>query len=122
MLKFRIRRKSRRFSYPVLDRLKRHRSKYTNRFGVLCFCKYFPPLKRNFISFRKEEVDENIKDIKDKRGPPRTIFDVPWLFEAREFLRKKLIGKRINVIVDYVQEARESLPERSCCTVMVGST
>lgn len=69
---------------------------------------------------RKDEADEN--NTRDKRGPPRTIFDVPWLYEAREFLRKKLIGKRVNVVVDYVQEARDNFPERSCCTVMIGST
>ena len=34
---------------------------------------------------------------------PRPLFDTPFMFEAREFLRKRLIGKRVNVVVDYVQ-------------------
>ena len=39
------------------------------------------------------------------------------MFEAREFLRKKLIGKKVNVSVDYVKPAQDSFPEKTCCTV-----
>ena len=39
------------------------------------------------------------------------------MFEAREFLRKKLIGKRVNATVDYVKPAQDQFPERVCCTV-----
>jgi len=42
------------------------------------------------------------------------------MFEAREFLRKKLIGKKVNVVVDYIQTARDSFPEKVCCTVTIG--
>jgi len=41
------------------------------------------------------------------------------MFEAREYLRKKLIGKKVNVVVDYIQDARESLPEKTCATVTI---
>merc|ERR1719234_1068693 len=42
-----------------------------------------------------------------KRGPDfRPLYDVPFMFEAREFLRKKLIGHQVQVTVDYVQAAR----------------
>lgn len=50
----------------------------------------------------------------------RPLYDIPWMFEAREFLRKKLIGKQVKVIVDYVQPARDNFPEKTCCTVLVG--
>ncbi|KAG1653353.1 Nuclease domain-containing protein 1 [Nymphon striatum] len=52
----------------------------------------------------------------------RPLYDVPYMFEAREFLRKKLIGKKVNVSVDYIQSsnATNNLPERSCCTVTIG--
>ncbi|XP_058791125.1 staphylococcal nuclease domain-containing protein 1 [Phymastichus coffea] len=50
----------------------------------------------------------------------RPLYDIPWMFEAREFLRKKLIGKPVKVIVDYVQPARDNFPEKTCCTVLVG--
>jgi staphylococcal nuclease domain-containing protein 1 len=43
------------------------------------------------------------------------------LFEAREFLRKKLVGKKVNVVVDYIQPARDSYPEKICCTVTISS-
>ena len=45
------------------------------------------------------------------------------MFEAREFIRKKLIGKKVHVSVDYVQPASEApqqgriLGEKLCCTV-----
>ena len=39
------------------------------------------------------------------------------MFEAREFLRKKLIGKKVDVIVDYIQPKSDEFPEKICCTV-----
>ncbi|BFZ25083.1 hypothetical protein BsWGS_28122 [Bradybaena similaris] len=42
------------------------------------------------------------------------------MFEAREFLRKKLIGKKVNVDVDYIQPANQGFPEKTCCTITVG--
>lgn len=50
----------------------------------------------------------------------RPLYDIPWMFEAREYLRKKLIGKKVNVVVDYVQEERDNLPKKVCCTVTIG--
>lgn len=37
-------------------------------------------------------IQEKNKD-KDKRFRP--LYDIPYMFEAREFLRKKLIGKKV---------------------------
>jgi staphylococcal nuclease domain-containing protein 1 len=39
------------------------------------------------------------------------------MWDAREFLRKKLIGKKVNVQVDYIKPAQDSFPEKMCCTV-----
>ena len=56
----------------------------------------------------------------------RALYDIPFMFEAREFLRKKLIGQQVHVVVDYVQAAREAsagesgFPEKTCCTVTIG--
>lgn len=47
----------------------------------------------------------------------RPLYDIPFMFEAREFLRKKLIGKTVKVKVDYVQPKSETFPEKICCTV-----
>jgi len=40
-----------------------------------------------------------------------------YAYEAKEFLRKKLIGKNVHVKVDYVKEAQENFEERECATV-----
>jgi staphylococcal nuclease domain-containing protein 1 len=50
----------------------------------------------------------------------RPLYDVPWMFEAREFLRKKLICKQVKVVVDYVQPAKDNFPEKTCCTITIG--
>merc|ERR1711962_77649 len=50
----------------------------------------------------------------------RPLYDIPWLFEAREFLRKKLIGQKVHVKVDYIQPAQNNYPEKTACTVKIG--
>lgn len=52
----------------------------------------------------------------------RPLYEIPHLFEARELLRKRLIGKTIRVVTDYVQAASSEYPEKICCTVYVGTT
>jgi staphylococcal nuclease domain-containing protein 1 len=54
----------------------------------------------------------------DKKNVP--LYDIPYLFEAREFLRKKIIGKKIIGTVDYVQPKSDDYQEKICCTVMLG--
>ncbi|XP_062838824.1 LOW QUALITY PROTEIN: staphylococcal nuclease domain-containing protein 1 [Anolis carolinensis] len=62
----------------------------------------------------------------DKNRKLRPLYDIPYMFEAREFLRKKLIGKKVNVTVDYIRpasSATETVPafsERTCATVTIG--
>lgn len=63
-------------------------------------------------------MPENSPDTGKSRSRP--LYDVPYMFEAREFLRKKLIGKKVNVVVDYKQPANLSFPEKTCCTVTIG--
>uniref|UniRef100_A0A8C3NJY9 Staphylococcal nuclease domain-containing protein n=1 Tax=Geospiza parvula TaxID=87175 RepID=A0A8C3NJY9_GEOPR len=59
-------------------------------------------------------------------GKLRPLYDIPYMFEAREFLRKKLIGKKVNVSVDYIRpasSATDTVPafsERTCATVSIG--
>uniref|UniRef100_A0AC34QNZ7 Staphylococcal nuclease domain-containing protein n=1 Tax=Panagrolaimus sp. JU765 TaxID=591449 RepID=A0AC34QNZ7_9BILA len=47
------------------------------------------------------------------------LYDIPYMFEAREFLRKALIGKRVKATIDYVQPKSDQFPEKTCATVMV---
>ena len=42
------------------------------------------------------------------------------MFDAREFLRKKLIGQNVHVIVDYIQPASDNYPEKTCGTITIG--
>lgn len=48
---------------------------------------------RIFFFFREES-----RDIENKVGRQfRPLYDIPYLFEAREFLRKRLVGKKVQV-------------------------
>ena len=50
----------------------------------------------------------------------RPLYDIPFMFEAREFLRKKLINQNVHVTIDYIQPANNDFPEKSCATVTIG--
>lgn len=50
----------------------------------------------------------------------RPLYEIPWLYEAREYLRKKLIGKTVKCNLDYVSPARDNFPEKFCYTVTFG--
>ncbi len=60
------------------------------------------------------------KAERPKDGPFRPLYDVPFMFEAREFLRKKLINQSVHVTVDYIQPANNDFPEKTCATVTIG--
>ncbi|KAK6171496.1 hypothetical protein SNE40_019673 [Patella caerulea] len=77
--------------------------------------------KKIFLSSIKPPRAQNQdNENKDPKQRSRPLYDVPYLFEAREFLRKKLTGKKVNVEVDYVQPANQGFPEKTCCTVTIG--
>uniref|UniRef100_A0A8C1ZHA6 Staphylococcal nuclease domain-containing protein n=1 Tax=Cyprinus carpio TaxID=7962 RepID=A0A8C1ZHA6_CYPCA len=77
-------------------------------------------------SIRPPRLEGEKNKDKDKRFRP--LYDIPYMFEAREFLRKKLIGKKVNVTVDYIRAATSAMetggvpafPERTCATVTIG--
>lgn len=50
----------------------------------------------------------------------RPLYDSPFIFETREVLRKKLIGKKVQCVLDYISPARDNFPEKYCYTVTVG--
>jgi staphylococcal nuclease domain-containing protein 1 len=63
----------------------------------------------------------------DGKLPPRPknsrpLYDIPWMFEAREYLRKKLIGKKVVCLLDYISPARDTFPEKYCYTVLIDKT
>lgn len=78
-------------------------------------------LINNFVVIMIRNAAEPTEDNKPAPRPKgfRPLYDIPWMFEAREFLRKRLIGKRVQVIVDYIQTAKDNRPEKVCCTVLL---
>lgn len=77
-------------------------------------------LKLNLSSIRlPRETGE------DKQQPSvgrqfRPLYDVPFMFQAREFLRKRIHGKKVQVQIDYVQPKSENFPEKTCATIKIG--
>lgn len=80
--------------------------------------------KKVFLSsIRPPKEPGRVPDEDGKTAPRpkgfRPLYDIPWMFEAREYLRKKLIGKKVHVVIDYTQEARDNYPEKVCATVTI---
>ena len=68
----------------------------------------------------REIIDQKASE---KSGPRfRPLYDIPFMFQGREFLRKKIIGKKVTVTVEYVQPASNNFPDRLCCTVVQGTS
>ncbi|CAG9781813.1 unnamed protein product [Diatraea saccharalis] len=80
--------------------------------------------KKIFLASIRPPREKNSPDEEGKQSPRpkgfKPLYDIPWMFEAREFLRKKLVGKKISVTVDYIQPAKDNFPEKTCCTVVAG--
>ncbi|XP_018333811.1 staphylococcal nuclease domain-containing protein 1 [Agrilus planipennis] len=81
--------------------------------------------KKIFLSSIRPPREAGRDPNEDGKLPPRPkgfrpLYDIPWMFEAREYLRKKLIGKKVHVVIDYIQEARDNFPEKTCATVTIG--
>uniref|UniRef100_A0A1W7R9I0 Staphylococcal nuclease domain-containing protein 1 n=1 Tax=Hadrurus spadix TaxID=141984 RepID=A0A1W7R9I0_9SCOR len=86
--------------------------------------------KKIFLaSIRPPRLSEDKSENKSRTFRP--LYDIPYMYEAREFLRKKLIGKKVNVTVDYIMKKppNEKLPssvspnglsDKICCTVTIG--
>ncbi len=55
--------------------------------------------------------------IADLQQIKRSLYEIPYLFQARELLRKSLIGKTVHIITDYIQPTNNDYPEKIFCTV-----
>ncbi|KAF8967855.1 hypothetical protein BDZ97DRAFT_1801575 [Flammula alnicola] len=69
----------------------------------------------------KETSNERRIQLSSTRGPklsdPRQAY---YAQEAREFLRKKLIGKHVKVHIDFVRPREGEFEERECATIRYG--
>lgn len=75
--------------------------------------------KKIFLaSIRPPRLPDSSSDV--TKAKIRPLYEIPYMFEAREFLRKKLIGKKVNVTVDYKQPPNNNFAEKTCCTVTIG--
>ncbi|KAK4336873.1 hypothetical protein RND71_043908 [Anisodus tanguticus] len=69
-----------------------------------------------FSSIRGPKGDNKNNSTANKVRP---LYDVPLMFESREFLRKKLIGKDVTVKIDYEQPKTEQFPAKTFATVFL---
>lgn len=49
----------------------------------------------------------------------KLLYEIPWAYEAREFLRTRCIGKNVNVSVDYIQPRSDTFDEKIYASVTI---
>jgi staphylococcal nuclease domain-containing protein 1 len=52
----------------------------------------------------------------------KDIKEIGYQFEAREYLRKRLVGRQVHVIIDYVKPAQDGFEEKHCATIKIGDS
>ncbi|TRM69350.1 hypothetical protein BD626DRAFT_473754 [Schizophyllum amplum] len=69
----------------------------------------------------KDSKKERRVQLSSTRGPkPSDPKQAPYAQDAKEFLRKKLIGKHVKVTVDFIRPKEGDFEERECVTVRYG--
>jgi staphylococcal nuclease domain-containing protein 1 len=69
-------------------------------------------LKKVYLSSLRpprKEKDDTSEGTQGNRGSGRLLYDVPYMFEAREFLRKKVIGKKVSQKCTYDNNSPEAV-------------
>ncbi len=73
------------------------------------------------IFVRTKTGAEKRINLSSVRGPrTNESSEAPFRDEAKEYLRKKLIGKHVRVHIDYIRPPEGEYEERDCATVRVG--
>ena len=65
----------------------------------------------------KRKKDTTTAPYTHLRQPPKDQQGGGWSYEAREVLRKRLIGKTVQVQIDYIKPAEAGFDERTYATV-----
>jgi staphylococcal nuclease domain-containing protein 1 len=78
---------------------------------------WFSSLRPPRTTNQAPKEEENVGTARRPQQRTRPLYDIPYMWEARECLRKKLIGKKVNVRIDYIKPAQDSFPEKVCCTL-----
>lgn len=82
-------------------------------------------VKKVFLSSIRPPREAGRAADEEGKLPPRPknfrpLYDIPFMLETREILRKKLIGKKVQCNLDYISPARDNFPEKYCYTVTIG--
>ncbi|KAL8874583.1 MAG: hypothetical protein Q9174_000110 [Haloplaca sp. 1 TL-2023] len=74
------------------------------------------------ITIRTKSGNEKTVQLSSIRGPkPKDVKQAPFEPEAKEFLRKKLIGKHVRATTDGTKPASEGFEEREVATVVANN-
>ena len=74
------------------------------------------------ITIRAKSGNEKIVQLSSIRGPkPKDAKQAPFEPEAKEFLRKKLIGKHARATIDGIKPASDGFEEREVATVVANN-
>uniref|UniRef100_A0A336MZY1 CSON010985 protein n=1 Tax=Culicoides sonorensis TaxID=179676 RepID=A0A336MZY1_CULSO len=77
-------------------------------------------MKKVYLSSIKPPREIKNEDENKKSKTTRFLYEIPYLFECREFLRKKLIGKKVSCKLDYSTTGKDNQQDKYYYTVMIG--
>ncbi|CAH1757498.1 4726_t:CDS:10 [Entrophospora sp. SA101] len=73
-----------------------------------------------FVRNNRTGVEKKLQLSSIKQPKPKDTKFPEYNFEAKEFLRKKLIGKTVRVNIDYQKPAVDNFESRECATIKLG--
>ncbi|CAG8450919.1 5228_t:CDS:10 [Acaulospora colombiana] len=65
-------------------------------------------------------LEQNLKELVSKTNRPKDPKIPEYNHDAKEFLRKKLIGKTVRVTIDYQKPASDGYEAKECATIKLG--
>ncbi|CAG8728623.1 7415_t:CDS:1, partial [Ambispora leptoticha] len=74
------------------------------------------------IRVNRSGVEKKLQLSSIRQPKPKDPKLPEYNFEAKELLRKRLIGKTVNVTIDYEKPAQDNFEARECATVKLGET
>ncbi|CAF1242094.1 unnamed protein product [Rotaria sordida] len=66
----------------------------------------------------QQKTDENNSNL-NRQQIKRSLYEIPYLFDVCELLRKRLIDKIVRIVTDYIQPVNNNYPEKIYCTVYI---
>ncbi|CAG8525062.1 10315_t:CDS:10 [Gigaspora margarita] len=72
------------------------------------------------VRVNRTGVEKKVQLSSIRQPKPKDPKVPEYNFEAKEFLRKKLIGKTVRVIIDYQKPASDGYEAKECATIKIG--